>query len=131
MAAGTDTPVAGESTETGTAPSAARTPPPTEGAVVIEATDTVWLRIYERDSGDRIYENEMQAGDRYEIPANAQQPTIRTGRADALRVTVAGQEVDPIGPAQTVVSDVSLLPADLARPRPAAVSPPATDRPVN
>lgn len=127
MAAGTDAPAASESGDTGTAPAAADTsPPPTEGTVRIEATDTVWLRIYELESGDRIYENELQAGETYEIPESAVQPAIRTGRADALRVTVAGRAVDPIGPPQTVISDVSLLPADLARPRPvAAEAPPA------
>jgi len=126
MAAGTDAPTASESTDAGTGQTtAAPAPPPTQGTVMIEATDTVWLRIYELDSGDRIYEAELQAGETYEIPSDAVQPAIRTGRADALRVTVAGRAVDPIGPPQTVVSDVSLLPADLARPRPAAGTPPA------
>lgn len=127
MAAGTDAPAASESADDGTSQTAAApVPPPTEGTVMIEATDTVWLRIYELESGDRIYEAELQAGETYEIPSDAVQPAIRTGRADALRMTVAGQMVDPVGPPQTVVSDVSLLPADLARPRPAAMeSPPA------
>lgn len=125
MAAGTDAPTASESGDSGTAPTAATPPPPpTEGTVRIEATDTVWLRVYELESGDRIYENELQAGETYEVPADAVQPAIRTGRADALRVTVAGRAVDPIGPAQTVISDVSLLPADLARPRPTATETP-------
>ncbi|RED17695.1 helix-turn-helix domain-containing protein [Parasphingopyxis lamellibrachiae] len=125
MAAGTDAPAASASRDTGTSQTAASSPPPpAEGTVRIEATDTVWLRIYELESGDRIYENELQAGDTYEVPANAVQPAIRTGRADALRITVAGRAVDPIGPAQTVISDVSLLPADLARPRPTATETP-------
>jgi cytoskeleton protein RodZ len=127
MAAGTDAPAASENADIGTDPAAAApAPPPTEGTVMIEATDTVWLRIYELESGDRIYEAELQAGETYEIPSDAVRPAIRTGRADALRVTVAGREVDPIGPPLTVISDVSLLPADLARPRPATVeTPPA------
>ncbi|QLC22093.1 helix-turn-helix domain-containing protein [Parasphingopyxis sp. CP4] len=122
MAAGTDEPIATESAQTETASTPA-TPPPTEGAVVIEATDTVWLRIYEQDSGERIYEAELQAGDRYEVPSDAERPAIRTGRADGLRITVGGQPVDPIGPPQTVISDVSLLPADLAQPRPQTSGP--------
>jgi transcriptional regulator with XRE-family HTH domain len=127
MAAGTDEQPAAEAGPTASGGSAAqpRTPPPANGAVVLEAEDTVWLRIYERDTGERIYEAEMQPGDRYEVPATVGHPMIRTGRADALRVTVGGQPVDPLGPPQTVVSDVSLLPADLARPRPLATQPPA------
>lgn len=119
MAAGTDGQPPVESADSPAA-NPAPAPLPTDGTVVLEATDTVWMRIYELDSGDRIYEAELQAGDTYEIPADAVQPAIRTGRADALRVTVAGRAVGPIGPPQTVVSDVSLLPADLSRPRPAA-----------
>jgi hypothetical protein len=126
MAAGTDSALASESAGADSSQNAAATtPPPTEGTVMIEATDTVWMRIYDLESGDRIYEAELQAGDTYEIPSDAPHPAIRTGRADALRVTVAGRAVDPIGPPQTVVSDVSLLPADLARPRPAAEPSPA------
>ncbi len=123
MAAGTDEPIATEAAQADPASASNTTPPPTDGAVVIEAIDTVWLRIYEQDSGDRIYEAEMQAGDRYEVPSDAERPAIRTGRADGLRITVGGQPVDPIGPAQTIVSDVSLLPADLAQPRPQANAP--------
>ncbi|MEM8696984.1 MAG: RodZ domain-containing protein [Pseudomonadota bacterium] len=124
LAAGTDGEVVAEDTDTANPAPAGRTPPPADGAVVIEATDTVWLRIYELDSGERIHEAEMLAGERFELPAEAVRPAIRTGRADALRITVGGQPVDPIGPAQTVVSDVSLLPADLARSRPQPVNPP-------
>lgn len=118
MAAGTD-PAANVQADDTNAPATATptAPVPASGAVVLVATDTVWFRVYDGETGDRIHETEMQAGDRYEIPANAERPMIRTGRADALRVTVGGQPVDPLGPPQTVVSDVSLLPADLVQPR--------------
>lgn len=121
MAAGTEPSAASEQADgVATEQATPTAPPPADGAVVLEATDTVWLRIYDGETGDRIHETEMQAGDRYEVPADAANPMIRTGRADALRVTVGGQPVDPIGPPQTVISDVSLLPADLVRPRPQA-----------
>jgi cytoskeletal protein RodZ len=124
MAAGTDVqPVAEASSPSGTAAPAARVP--ANGAVVLEATDTVWLRIDEQETGDRIYEAEMQAGDRYEIPATAREPVIRTGRANAIRVTVGGAAVDPLGPPDTIISGISLLPADLARPRPQPAPPTA------
>lgn len=116
MAAGTEPAVASEQAKSVVPSQAMPTPPPADGAVVLEATDTVWLRIYDGETGDRVHETEMQTGDRYEVPADAERPMIRTGRADALRVTVGGRVVDPIGPPQTVISDISLLPADLARP---------------
>ena len=116
LAAGTDQPLAEGEGSAGGAPAggAARSGPLT-GAVILEATDTVWLRIYDLESGDRIHEAEMQAGDRFEIPSNAENPAIRTGRADALRITVGGQRVAPIGPPETIISDVSLRPEDLSR----------------
>ena len=81
LAAGTDTPDAAAASEASGVTQTAPTPPPPDGAVVIEAIDAVWLRIYERDSGDRLYENEMQPGDRYEIPADA----VRPGHPDGPR----------------------------------------------
>ncbi|HWH18772.1 MAG TPA: RodZ domain-containing protein [Allosphingosinicella sp.] len=109
---------------------------PSNGPVVIAATDEVWLRIYEGGSGRRLFEGIMQAGQRYEVPATAQQPQIRTGRPQVLRVTVGGIEVPPLGAAETTIDDVSLLPADLAAraqgttgqpaaPAPGAVAPPS------
>lgn len=97
---------------------------PTTGPVVIAATDEVWLRIYEGGSGRKLFEGIMQAGQRYEVPATAQQPQIRTGRPQVLRVTVGGAEVPPLGAPETTIDDVSLLPADLAaRARGAAGQP--------
>jgi hypothetical protein len=38
---------------------------------------------------------------------------IRTGRPNALRVTVGNREIPPLGPPERTIGDVSLLPADL------------------
>src|SRR3546814_8106485 len=73
-------------------------PAPPAGNVVLTATDTVWLRIY--DGNDkRLFEKEMAAGETYTVPADAQNPQILTGRPQALRVTIGGKEVAPLGPA--------------------------------
>lgn len=126
MAAGTDEQPAAEAAPTASGGPATRRPAaPATGQVVLEAEETVWLRVYDLETGDRIYEAEMAPGDVYEVPATARHPAIRTGRADALRVTVGGQRVDPLGPPQTIISDVSLLPVDLARPRPQPTPEPA------
>ncbi|NNC73501.1 MAG: DUF4115 domain-containing protein [Sphingomonadaceae bacterium] len=120
LAAGADDRVVEQGSASSSGASAA--PAPATGAVVLEATEAVWFRVYDLESGDRIYEAELQPGERYQVPSSAQNPAIRTGRADAIRVTVGGQRVAPLGPPETIISDVSLLPANLARRRSAGQS---------
>jgi cytoskeletal protein RodZ len=101
----------------------------TTGPVVLTATSDVWLRVYEGNRGPKLFENTLKAGERFEVPATAQQPQILTGRPDAIQVTVGQTAIPQLGPAQRTISDVSLLPADLlARaqgPAPAAPVAPA------
>lgn len=128
-------------TETGTAPAAAPaqgsnarprpTAPPVvaTGPVALAATDDVWLRVYDAEH-HKLLEKTMKAGERYEVPANANRPQLLTGRPNALQVTVGSTQIAPLGPPEKTVADVSLLPADLlargsAQPAPA----PAAARP--
>ncbi len=92
---------------------AAQTAPAT-GPVVLTATDEVWLRVYEGNGGSSLFEGVLQAGQRYEVPATAQAPQIRTGRPQALRVTVGATKIPPLGQPEQTISDVSLRAADLA-----------------
>jgi hypothetical protein len=48
----------------------------------------------------------MAPGDSYTVPADADRPMLRTGRPDALRVTIGGREVPRLSEDQRVVSDV-------------------------
>ena len=80
---------------------------PATGPVVIAATAPVWMRVYER-GGRTLFTGEMAAGQQFEVPADAVDPLIHTGRAEALRVTVGGAEIPPLGPPSTRVRDVSL-----------------------
>lgn len=96
-------------TEVATEGSAAQAPQPTPtavaatgGQVALIATDTVWLRVNDA-SGNRLYESELQAGDRYDIPADADAPVVKTGRADQLRVTLNGSDLGPLGPPERTV----------------------------
>lgn len=125
LAAGTDAP-AGELSpvDQPPPPPSETAPPPATGPVVLTATDVVWLRIYDMESDEVIHETEMQPGDHYEIPATAQNPAIRVGRAESLRVTVGGRAVPPLGPPSTTLSDISLRPADLVNRPPSAAAPP-------
>ncbi len=95
-----------------------------EGQVVFTALeDGVWVRFYE-DGGDRLFEDTMESGEQYELPATASEPRINTGRPDAFSITIGGQSVpkladEPITLGDTPVSADALL----ARAEIAAVVP--------
>ena len=115
------------------APKAAQTlpaPAPTNGPVVLTATEDVWLRIDQAGGGSPLYMGILKAGQTYQVPAGAQAPRIRTARANVLRVSVGGAQVPPLGPAETTISNVSLAAGDLlARTQGAApAAPPPTQQ---
>jgi cytoskeleton protein RodZ len=90
-----------------------------KGQVVLAATDTVWVRIYDADK-KRLFEKEMQAGEKFEVPADANNPMINTGRPQAITVTVGGKTVPALGAADIAISDIGVSGAVLlAREAPA------------
>ena len=96
--------------------------PPTNssGQVVLTATSPVWMRVY--DAADKVlFEKEMVAGERFIVPPDANNPQIRTGRADLISVTVDGKAVATLGPAQRTVKDVEISAAALAARPPAII----------
>lgn len=94
-------------------PEALPLPVNTSGQVVLTATSPVWMRIY--DAADKVlFEKEMVAGERFIVPADANNPQIRTGRADLITVTVDGKAVAALGPGQRTVKDVGVSAAALA-----------------
>jgi cytoskeleton protein RodZ len=99
-------------------------PAPTGGAVVLTATDNVWVKIYDAEN-KRLYENEMKAGDSFTVPQDANKPMIVTGRPQVLTVTVGGKSVPPLGTAEKTIADVEVSSAALLA-RPPASSAPAT-----
>ncbi len=101
-----------------TAPPAAAPNP--NGEVVLTATSAVWLRIY--DASDKVlFEKEMATGERYVVPADANNPQIRTGRADLIAVTVDGKAVPALGPAERTVKNVGISAAALNARAPALI----------
>jgi cytoskeleton protein RodZ len=70
-----------ESAETGTTDSSAAAIDP-KGQVTLTATDTVWLRVYDATK-KRLYEKEMVAGEKFDVPADANNPMINTGRGQS------------------------------------------------
>jgi len=97
---------------------------PAAGPVVLTVQDDVWFRIYDKNN-KVLFEGVKKKGEAYQVPADADTPMIRTGRADQIAVTVGGQAVPALGPAEATVKDVILTGTALtARPAP-AVAPPA------
>ena len=86
---------------------------PSEGQVVFTALeDGVWARFYD-GSGARLLEKQMANGERFIVPADADNPQIWTGRPDAFAITIGGQEVPKLAEDDFVMRDVSVTAAAL------------------
>jgi cytoskeleton protein RodZ len=77
------------------------------GEVVLTAREAVWIKIYDAEN-TRLYENEMKPGDRYTVPANANNPMIVTGRPQVLDVTIGGKPVPALGTGERSIADVGV-----------------------
>lgn len=98
----TDTPAAAA----GPAGEASPEPVPANGGqVTLTATEPVWLRVYDA-SGQRLFEKEMAAGERYDVPADANGPMVNLGRPESVRVTINGSDVAPLGAPGRAIKDV-------------------------
>lgn len=97
------------------------------GPVVITANEPAWVQVYER-GGASLFQGELAAGQSYEVPATATAPLLKTGKPEALRISVGTADAPAVG-SGTTVRDVSLLPADLMRGG-AATPPPASPSPA-
>jgi len=101
-----------------------------QGPVAITANEPVWLQVYEK-GGAKLFEGVLAAGQRYDVPTTATAPLLRTGKPEALRISVGTADAPSVGPAATTVRDVSLLGPDLMRgPAAATPAPSATPPPV-
>ena len=132
---GEPAPLATSETEAPVA-AAPETPAPVAGGqVTLTAADSVWLRVYDA-TGKTLFEKTMQQGERYDVPADANNPMINIGRPDKLQVTINGSAVPPLGDGRLAIKDVPISAAALqargttapgAQPAPAAApSPSAT-----
>lgn len=120
-------------------PAPASSPTTSQGPVVLTATAPVWLQVSEQ-GGATLFSGMLQPGQAYTVPATATTPVLKTGKPEALKITVGTTTAGPVGPAATTVSDVSLLPANLlkapaaqssvAPPAPSVTTPPARTAPT-
>ena len=127
--AGTTTPAAAP---TAAAPTAVVA---TGGQVALETTDRVWMRVHD---GDRtLYIGTMNPGQRFDVPADAQNPLVDIGRPDKLKVTLNGSSLPPLAASDRPMKDLRVgaaavaarlagQVAPLANPGPAAATTGAT-----
>ena len=81
--------------------------------VVLTGVSEVWIGCDDAKGKTENWRT-LDAGETYEVPAAyIEQFTLRTSIPQALKVTVGGRDVGPIGPADTLVKGISLKPADL------------------
>jgi len=84
-----------------------------QGPVVITANEAVWIDV--RDGATILKQGELAAGQSFEVPASAARPTLTTGKAEALRISVGTGDAPSVGPPGVRVANVSLLGPDLLR----------------
>ncbi len=112
-------------TKEGTATSAVAADAP----VVLTGLSEVWIG-FDDAKGKTENWRTLNAGETYQVPpAYIEQFTLRTSIPQALKVTVGGRDIGPIGPADTLTKAVSLKPADLVA-RAEVSGTPATATPV-
>lgn len=81
-------------------------PQPTGGPVVFTSEMAgTWVKFYDA-SGERLYEAQMDVGDSFTVPEDADGPQIWTGRPYALAITIGGRSVPKLTEEDTVVKDV-------------------------
>ncbi|RST30103.1 helix-turn-helix domain-containing protein [Sphingomonas ginkgonis] len=107
---------------TASAPATPAAAPAPSGPVVITANDAVWLQVSEK-GGATLFSGQLAQGQAYTVPTTAKAPVLKTGKPEAIRISVGTADAPPVGQPATTVRDVSLLPADLLRQGASAASP--------
>lgn len=101
-----------------------------DAPVVLTGLSEVWIG-FDDAAGKTENWRTLDPGETYQVPpAYIEQFTLRTSIPQALKVTVGGRDVGPVGPADTLVKNISLRPADLiARAGNSGSTGPAAARP--
>ena len=82
------------------------------GPVVMTANEEVWIKVYDA-AQQTVKMGILKPGESYTVPADRGDLQLWTGRAGALRITVGGREIAPLGGPQETVQGVSLAPGAL------------------
>lgn len=78
-------------------------PPPTD----IVAINAAWIRVYLTD-GTVLFEQTLDAGQRYRVPANIKNPLFRSGNSSSVFVMIGDKTYGPVGKDTSPVKDVQL-----------------------
>ena len=84
---------------------AAATPEPSGPVVFTSEMDGTWVKFYDAE-GERLYEAQMDTGDTFTVPADAEGPQVWTGRPYALAITVGGRSVPKLSEEDEIIRDV-------------------------
>lgn len=87
--------------------------PAPAGQVTLTALDRVWVRVHD-GAGKTLFQNTMNPGDIFTVPAAADHPQLTVGRPDQLRVSLNGTALAPLGTGARPLKDVPIDPAALA-----------------
>lgn len=86
---------------------------PGDAKVILTGIGEVWIG-FDDATGKTENWRTLDAGEEITVPADyIDQFTLRTAQPQLLKITVGGKDIGPIGPASTLVKDVSLKPAEL------------------
>lgn len=77
-----------------TTPAAAPPVTPSGGQVSLQVVDRAWLRVH--DGNRTLYLGTMAPGERFDVPADAQNPLVDVGRPEQLRITLNGSALPPL-----------------------------------
>jgi hypothetical protein len=109
-------------------PQVAAEPQVPTGPISIGATGDVWVKVAERDGSHTYFMNVLHGGQSFTVPEEAVDPVLRTGRPQALTVSIGTTRLPPVGEPDHLVRAYSLKRDALlavASARPAIVSVPA------
>ena len=92
--------------------------------VTLAATGETWLKV-EDQAGGTLFQGTLTAGQRFQVPATAQRPVVRTGRPQMVQILVGNRNLGPIDPVERTISNFSLRAEDLAARQSGAAPGPA------
>lgn len=92
-----------------TAPAAGAPPmaAPAAAPIALVAVQDVWIRISDKDNGERFFEGTLAAGNKLDIPPG-RALVLRAGRAGALQVLIGNETLPPLGGPAEVLRAQSL-----------------------
>ncbi len=100
---------------------------PTGGQVALQTTDRVWLRVHDGDK--TLYMGTMNPGERFDVPADAQNPLVDIGRPDKLKVTLNGSALPTLPTSDKPMKDLRIGAAAVAARLAGGVAPLANPTP--